>query len=681
MFLIEQPYKNYTGRDGKPLDNGYVYIGTANANPITSPVPVYWDAAGTQPALQPLRTMNGYIVRAGTPANVFVNTSYSIMIKDSRGRQVFYARNSDDFSVIATIIAFIATLASFLGSSLIGFIQAGVGAVLRTLQSKARERVSVLDYGAVGDGVTDDRPAFLAGVTYLATRGGGILLVPKTSTSYLLSTTVEIPSNVTVEGEGNPTITRGFADGFVFLMSSVTFAKVQNLRIVGTIPSTTSPGGAVGLQSSTYCTVENVEIVGMRQHGIWLYDSSFNTIRCNRMRDWIGAYFQDSADISVLNNSNYNLVTGNKCYGGGDHGISVQDTYAGAQPTGNRIVNNIIGAHTAYGILVYVTNNFDTQTLVDGNMVRDIIGSSLGGASGAGIYIQSAGGTIVTNNTVTNCCISTSNFFTLAPACIGVTTPPGTPSWPIIVSNNSLNSVRGPCVAVISTGGPVTVKNNVTTLNCADTAANPISIYVSNAPRTSVTENTVNHTSPSQAIYALSRSGITFNDLEISNNSVEASVLGISVTRLDTAVFESVRINENYVKGAPTNAMIVKNATGVTMSGNILNSLGVVLEVQFCPGTMVANNAFYGPAGSNGVIFANGCTGSVFAENNVLTTRMENNAASGVIVCRYGSATPAVGSWNVGDRIIQSVPAVGQPKGWRCTVAGAPGTWVSEGNL
>lgn len=35
----------------------------------------------------------------------------------------------------------------------------------------------------------------------------------------------------------------------------------------------------------------------------------------------------------------------------------------------------------------------------------------------------------------------------------------------------------------------------------------------------------------------------------------------------------------------------------------------------------------------------------------------------------------------VGARIENSAPTVGQPKAWVCTVAGSPGTWVSEGNL
>lgn len=45
------------------------------------------------------------------------------------------------------------------------------------------------------------------------------------------------------------------------------------------------------------------------------------------------------------------------------------------------------------------------------------------------------------------------------------------------------------------------------------------------------------------------------------------------------------------------------------------------------------------------------------------------------------AAAPTTDTWVVGDMCVNSTPVVGQPKGWRCTVAGTPGTWVSEGNL
>ncbi|MCX8474934.1 MAG: glycosyl hydrolase family 28-related protein [Sphingomonas sp.] len=48
------------------------------------------------------------------------------------------------------------------GADMVGFQQLGTGASARTVSDKLREAVSIRDFGAVGDGVTNDTPALLA---------------------------------------------------------------------------------------------------------------------------------------------------------------------------------------------------------------------------------------------------------------------------------------------------------------------------------------------------------------------------------------------------------------------------------------------------------------------------------------------------------------------------------------
>lgn len=91
----------------------------------------------------------------------------------------------------------------------ISYTPAGTGAVVTTVQTKLRESVSVKDFGAVGDGVTDDTAAIQAAIVYVKSLGGGHIYIPVGT--YKCSSTLNISPlvaafNLIFEGAGQSSI-------------------------------------------------------------------------------------------------------------------------------------------------------------------------------------------------------------------------------------------------------------------------------------------------------------------------------------------------------------------------------------------------------------------------------------------------------------------------------------------
>lgn len=183
---IVSPFPVFNDLDGTPLEAGYIYIGTANLNPEVSPINVFWDAALTVPAAQPIRTVGGYPSRGGSPGNIYATANaYSITVRNRNQVFVYSALGQNQSS----------------GDS-ISFIQAGTGAVSKPMQDKVRESISVKDFGAVGDGVTDDTVAIQSAINYVATLSrGGCVYYP--AGRYLVGSTISVQNPyVSQRGDG-----------------------------------------------------------------------------------------------------------------------------------------------------------------------------------------------------------------------------------------------------------------------------------------------------------------------------------------------------------------------------------------------------------------------------------------------------------------------------------------------
>ena len=126
-----------------------------------------------------------------------------------------------------------------------------VGAVSRTLNAKLADLVSVKDFGAVGDGATDDTAAIQAAV---ATTGQWIYFPPG---NYKVSNQITLPANTTLTGSGQltATITTSAANFFLFRItgSNVT---VENL----TIQNGAKTGGADFILDTTIGDIIQVRV-------------------------------------------------------------------------------------------------------------------------------------------------------------------------------------------------------------------------------------------------------------------------------------------------------------------------------------------------------------------------------------------------------------------------------------
>lgn len=94
------------------------------------------------------------------------------------------------------------------GAAMIGFIQDGMGAVLRTVLAEMRDRVSVKQFGAIGDGVTDDSVAIQAADTFAKIAGKRVYFP-----AGVYATTITLHCNVPWCGDRNINIWGDAAGG------------------------------------------------------------------------------------------------------------------------------------------------------------------------------------------------------------------------------------------------------------------------------------------------------------------------------------------------------------------------------------------------------------------------------------------------------------------------------------
>lgn len=124
---------------GNVLSGGLLYTYSAGT---TTPLTTYQDATGTTANANPV--VLDAAGRVSGEVWLTAGLNYKLVLKTSTGTTLWTADNiSGGTDAAASVLA---QLAASGGSSLVGFLQSGTGAVATTVQSKLRETVSVFDF-------------------------------------------------------------------------------------------------------------------------------------------------------------------------------------------------------------------------------------------------------------------------------------------------------------------------------------------------------------------------------------------------------------------------------------------------------------------------------------------------------------------------------------------------------
>lgn len=272
------------------------------------------------------------------------------------------------------------------GSSLVGFIQSGAGAVARTVQAKEREiEVSVQDYGGVADGSfiaggsvsgTNNLAAFQAADTALVARGGGVIKAP--AGQYRLSGKFTPSRGVILRGEGNvhlPVYLSGTVRGTVLLVAGsagddcVAFAEntghgsIEEISIFNT--NTNTIRAVVNCTGVLYPRMKNVELGSLRKCagstsvGLLLARSgtspnfetlygTFENVNCTVTDQGLATEASLSIGLKIQGTSSTGKPTTNKFIGGDFQGriksLVIDGDAAGAGPVANKFIGTAFDA-------------------------------------------------------------------------------------------------------------------------------------------------------------------------------------------------------------------------------------------------------------------------------------------------------------------------------------------------
>lgn len=213
-----------------------------------------------------------------------LNTTYVNLATFNPVVEQLNANDTTDVAVYNTLVSVSGSLKSEIDSITGGVVSDGnsilsssvSGSIYRTQQERNSDVVNVKDFGAVGDGVTDDTVAIQNALNFKRSSGGGTVRIPEGI--YIVKSSIFVPSRVRLIGEGTRSSiikwgnvdTTGYLNGVVYATETVT----DDFLFSHSVKSLMIDGNGVagvclalrGIQEN--CSYEDLVVVRFKDAGI-----------------------------------------------------------------------------------------------------------------------------------------------------------------------------------------------------------------------------------------------------------------------------------------------------------------------------------------------------------------------------------------------------------------------------
>lgn len=516
-------------------------------------------------------------------------------------------------------------IAASTGSSEIGYIAAGTGTVARTAQAKLRETISVLDFGADPSFATDSTAAFQAAIL-AGSWNGATILIP--NGTYRIAGTIYIGTDTFNQNCYSVTLVGESTHGSVLMRPKnasggpiLTVSGFHNVLEKFTLISEVNQAG------TDYSASHGIYVRGNPQPGTNGNGTKYNDFRNLKIYRvgigmQIGNYDVDGVDPDIETNS-FSAIEINNC----NKGVFIN---------GQNILHNPFYACHIVDCRDYLVHQkrggdcWFERSYFGG--LYDFLTSSYNVPSTSKILIEAG----------------VTGLIGCRSECWHESTGNATPRY-------SLNVTSTDSKTIILIGNTFTTRSNLNTEpgiklsgQGSGGSASVKATLLNNHFYGYVELNTID-------VFSM---GNTYSGVASNNNGVVNGRLLSSNQK--SQLFRDVFMDSNQTQ--EFNAVKFKRNS----SAAITLERAAVANTSEWQGFLYADEAGLN-WGRRGMAVTNATATKESALHHV-SVRM--NGAFLTIRSGIGTAAPNQGVWNVGDRIMNSAPAVGQPKGWINTATG-----------